>query len=103
MSQEAYINGYNSIHDKISSSSEIFLSMNSTSQKMDKVTSSANLLEKVLRLQTRTHPNYLDSKTLAIPMSLGWKRDNDPDAVDIFVICYCDNNNLHILILYQVI
>ena len=102
MSQEAYINGYNSIHDKISSSSEIFLSMNSTSQKMDKVTSSANLLEKVLRLQTRTHPNYLDSKTLAIPMSLGWKRDNDPEVVNIFVICYCDNN-LHILILYQVV
>ena len=86
MAQQAYINGDNSMRDKISSLSAIFLRMNGTSRKMDKVTSSANLLDKVSRLKNRSRPKVASvggSKALVIPMSLGWKRDDDPDAVDL--------------------
>ena len=53
---------------------------------MDKVTSSVNLLEEVLQLQNQTRPKVAavwDSKALSIPMFLGWKQDDDQEAVDL--------------------
>ena len=85
MAQVEYRKNENDMVEKIGDKSAIFIRMIGNSKRMDKITSTIHLLKKIEVLQGRSRPKYDevgDSKALVLPLSLGWKQNDDAAIVD---------------------